>query len=214
MKLSRIAIPGFILLGALPMAGCGSAAADGATSARTVAITVTHTVTPTDSTTIADPSGETPAAPSEVDVTPSSPPTLTAGQRLGLDAFFEPAYVWGESRYDVADRGQVQGVSALVSRCSTPGDSLEMRLENKFKQLKFSVGQSNDSASSKYNLVVAVVANGKQVDVRNIPFNAVQDFSLSVDGVNALEVSFIRKLPEGGCGSSTVRAVVFDGMLS
>ena len=214
MKLSRIAIPGVILLGALPLAGCGSAAADGATSARTVAITVTQTVTPTDSQTSADPSGDAPAAPSEVDVSPSAPPTLTAGQRLGLDAFFEPAYVWEESRYDVADRGQVQGVSALVTSCSTPRQSLEMRLENKFKQLKFSVGQSNDSASSKYNLVVAVVANGKQVDVRNIPFNAVQDFSLPVDGVNALEVSFARNLPTGGCDSDTIRAVVFDGSLS
>jgi hypothetical protein len=154
------------------------------------------------------------STPTEVDISTGAPPTLTAGQRIGLDAFFDPQYGWEESRYDVADRGQVQGVSAFATSCSKPLQFLEMRLQNKFKQLKFSVGQGNDSESSKYDLVVAVVANGKQVDVRNIPFNAVQDFNISVDGVNALEVTFMRNLPTGGCDTKTVRAVIFDATLS
>lgn len=89
-----------------------------------------------------------------------------------------------------------------------------MRLANKFDRVKFSVGQSNDSTSSKYTLIVAVTANGKQLDVRNIPFNRVQDFSVGVDGVNALEISLRRNLSDQSCGSDAIRAVIFDSSLN
>ncbi|WP_347352158.1 hypothetical protein [Intrasporangium sp.] len=105
-------------------------------------------------------------------------------------------------------------MTAQIGECDNEAaQALEMRLANKFDRVKFSVGQANDSDTSKNILSVAIPANGKQLDVRNIPFNRVQDFNVKVEGVNALEISLGQTRRDGDCTGS-VRAVIFDGSLS
>lgn len=144
----------------------------------------------------------------------SSLPTLdqsSAGKRLTLADFFQPESYWTENRFDVADKGQIQGISHLVNSCSE-GDpeTLELRLRNYFKTLDFSVGQDNNSQGSNQVLMVAIYGNGAQVDIKRVPFNKVQNFSVSVQDVNALQLRFFLDRKVDDCGRKTANVVVYD----
>lgn len=143
--------------------------------------------------------------------TPTATPTI--GTLRAAD-FFGRNPQWSEKRFDVADRGQVQGLGTVVASCSRDsGELLELRLSNKFQRLKFAVGQDNGSTGSAQILTVEVVGNNKQIDVRGVPFNTVQDFDISVSGVNALQVHFFLDKQKEGCGRQSVIAVFFNGIL-
>ena len=116
-----------------------------------------------------------------------------------------PTNAWDEERYDIADQKDVQGIAATVQSC---GDSapqeLELRLGNNFEELSFSVAQGNDSRDSDQQLSVEVLANNEQVEIRSVPFNQIQEFTIDVDGVNALKILFYLDDNIDNCGGSVI----------
>lgn len=139
-------------------------------------------------------------------------PPDVKGQTLVLADFFNPDSDWTEGRYDVADRGSVSGIAREVSTCGLGGSvpTLELRLANNFDDLKFEVGQNNDSRSSDQTLTVRVEGNNKQLYVQTIPFNEVQDFSVPVADVNALKIQFYLDEQNENCYQGSVQAVIYD----
>lgn len=127
---------------------------------------------------------------------------------MSLSNFFEPESNWTENRFDVADKSGVSGIATTISGY---GDAqmLELRLANNFDTLYFNVGQANDSKSSDKILVVRVVGNGKQLDVRKVPFNTIQEISVPAKNVNALKIELsLDKTPNQD--SKSILAVVSD----
>ena len=127
------------------------------------------------------------------------------GRKLTLADFHMPTNAWDEERYDIADQKDVQGIAATVQSC---GDSapqeLELRLGNNFEELTFSVAQGNDSRDSDQQLSVEVLANNEQVEIRSVPFNQIQEFTIDVDGVNALKILFYLDDNIDTCGGSVI----------
>jgi hypothetical protein len=200
-------------LAALLLAGCSGGQVPAA-AAVTVTQEVTRTVTPTTDTTTTTTDMESPTSGAEITGPTSAPPTVRPGT-LGLADFFEPSSDWTESRFDVADKGQVQGVSARIDSCSTSNaEVLELRLSNKFTRLSFQVAQANSSKTSDGTLTVEVSGNGRQLDVRKIAFNTVQDFGVPVQGVNATQIKFHLETLNGNCPSGRVIAVLYDAKVS
>ena len=75
---------------------------------------------------------------------------------------------------------------------------------NNFQELTFSVAQANDSQDSDQELSVEVLANNEQVEIRSVPFNEVQEFTIDVDGVNALKILFSLDDNVANCGGSVI----------
>jgi hypothetical protein len=169
----------------LASAACGGDAlspkADETTAAPTTEATTESTTESTSApTTTTEETTSTSSAPGELD--PDD-----VGRRLTLNDFFNPSSSWQEDRFDLADEKQVQGIAADVSSCYS-AQELELRLANNFEELDFSVGQANDSTSSDASVTVEVLANNAQVEIRSVPFNEIQEFSIPVEGVNALKI--------------------------
>jgi hypothetical protein len=143
--------------------------------------------------------------------TPGELDPADVGRRLTLNDFFNPATSWQEDRYDIADQKQVQGIAAEVYSCDSYQE-LELRLANNFDELDFSVGQANDSASSDASVTVEVLANNAQVEIRSVPFNEIQEFSIPVEGVNALKIHVY--LDDRATCRGTVTAVLTDVTLA
>ena len=193
------------------LSACGEAGAQG------IAATVTVTVpanqvsdtsqTPTEeSTTDPDTSATATAGPL---------PPEAAGTTLKLANFFNVDQSWTESRYDIADRRQEQGIGRLVDQCYPQNAPfLELRLANNFNTLKFEVGQSNASQGSDQILIVDVSGNNEQIDIRRVPFNKVQAFDIKVSGVNALRISFYLDSQADGCGRESVEAVLHNAVVN
>lgn len=134
------------------------------------------------------------------------------GRRLTLADFFNPSSEWQEKRYNIADQKDVPGIAAEIDGCYNTSE-LELRLANNFQQLQFSVAQANDSRSSDQLLSVEVLANNAQVDIRSVPFNQIQAFTIPVSGVNALKIRMSLDRSNHPCGGSVV-GVVTDASLS
>lgn len=167
--------------------------------------------TPVDSTTTPSPPGR-----SEDDSSSTTTSVLTPGKPLALSDFFNPSYGWSENRLDVADRGQIKGISAEISSCGAGSttDGLELRLANKFTKIKFLIGQENKSDASDQKLTVEVKANNQQVALESVPFNVVKSFDVPVVGVNAFQIKFSLDPKVTNCGSTgSVTAVVFDAAI-
>ncbi len=127
------------------------------------------------------------------------------GRRLTLADFHMPSTAWDEERYDVADEKDVQGIAAEVDACGDYApQELELRLGNNFQELTFSVAQANDSLDSDQQLSVEVLANNEQVEIRSVPFNQIQEFTIDVDGVNALKILFYLDDNVDDCGGSVI----------
>ncbi len=95
---------------------------------------------------------------------------------------------WKDDRYDIANRSGLTGIGTVMNNCDeSQANKLELRLAGAFTTLKMIAGQDNASASSDEALVVKVIANGKQIDTRHIPFNKLQTFREDITGVNALQ---------------------------
>ncbi len=113
-----------------------------------------------------------------------------------------------ESRFEVADKADVLGISTQVTTTSeNQPERLELRLANNFDRLNFTVGQANDSGSSSRTMVVQVLGNNKQLDVQRVPFNTLQPISVPVTDVNAVIMNFYL---EQGDSYDGVNAVISD----
>jgi hypothetical protein len=136
-----------------------------------------------------------------------------SGSTLTLADFFNPDDSWSEGSFDVADHKAVSGIADDISGC---GDyyakELELRLEDNYKRLDFSVGQTNGSKTSDQVLTVAVLANGRQIAVQNVPFNKIQSFSVPVTAVNSLKIDFYVQ-DNGNCQGS-VTALIFKPVIN
>ena len=138
------------------------------------------------------------------------------GRQLGLDDFFNATSEWEERRYDLADQQDVPGVGATVGTCGDrtySNQTLELRLGNNFSELTFSAAQANSSQRSDQNLVVEIVANNEQRDIRSVPFNQTQEFTLDVEGVNALVIRLYLDDAVENCGGS-VLGVVYEATVN
>jgi hypothetical protein len=192
-------------------AACSSFAGDSSAATTTArSTTASHTST----------SSSTSSSSSSTASTSASPGgplgTDAAGRKLTLADFFQPDSQWAEKRYDIADKKQVQGIGTTVVQCSsgTPRE-LELRLANNFDQLSFSVGQANDSPASDQNVSVEVLGNNQQIDIRSVPFNQIQQFTIPVTGVNALKIDLRLDSDVQNCGrTGSVNAVLTDITLS
>jgi hypothetical protein len=182
-----------VTVAALAGSGCRGAPAKPAPAA---APSATETPTPVETTSsptpdatvsdeIADPSdSESPSGPAVL-------ATTVSGRSLTLSDVFSAEGEWEESRYDVGDRSEIQGIAARLRGCGEDEKAeLELRLAHHFSRLTMNVGQANNSRSSDVSLVVAIVANGKQVDVRRVPFDRIQPFTVNVKDVNAVKLRF------------------------
>jgi hypothetical protein len=127
------------------------------------------------------------------------------GRKLTLTDFFMPSTSWEERRYDLAEKKDVQGIATEVFQCGDyNAQGLELRLANNFQELTFSVAQDNDSPNSDQQLSVEVIANNEQVEIRSVPFNQIQEFTIPVDGVNALKILFYLDETVADCGGSVI----------
>lgn len=193
----------------LGTAACSSFAGDSADATTAARTTTTHTSAAATTT-----SESTTSSSSSAPTSPGGPlGTESAGRPLHLNDFFAPSQNWAEKRYDIADKSQVQGIGTTVQYCGsgyTPQE-LELRLANNFDQLTFSVGQANDSQASDQSVSVEVLANNQQVEIRSVPFNQIQQFSIPVTGVNALKIQLSLDEDVPNCGrSGSAVAVLTD----
>lgn len=152
---------------------------------------------------------------SSSDDTPTSgPPVLqtnASGRTLGLADVFSTVGNWDEARYDVGDVSSILGLGAIIDSCGPNGMvELELRLAHHFNTLKMKVGESNSSQSSSDALVVQIIANGKQLDSRRIPFDAQQSFDLPIKDVNALKIDI--SLDPDKCEYNKSVTAVVEGM--
>jgi hypothetical protein len=199
----------------LGTAACSSFAGDSSSTTSTShkSTSAARTTTPADASTSTSTSSS-----SSTSSSPGGPlGSDSAGRPLHLNDFFGPSQDWSEKRYDIADKSQVQGIGAQVVQCGSNGSSpeLELRLANNFDQLTFSVGQANDSRASDQNVSVEILANNQQVDIRSVPFNQIQQFSVPVTGVNALKIDLSLDEDVQNCGrTGSVVAVLTDITLS
>jgi hypothetical protein len=207
------------------VAGCSSSPSTSGQSPSPSAMSPTSEATSTFATASSATASESPSATTDVTSDTETPASENSGAvvlgpsrggaTLVLADFFQPTSEWSEGSYDLADRKGIEGISAEVSTCySDNANFLELRLADNFKTLTFEAAQSNDSKSSDQTLTIAVQANGRQVTAKNIPFNKVQDFSVSVAGVNSLRLLFyLSTQPSSNCRGS-VNAVIFKTVVS
>lgn len=224
LGLSRVSSAGLVLVGLLITSGCSGGAKPSASNGP-VTVTVVQTPSDSPSSTLSD-SGDstsdsvspTDTATGSADAGGSATDTLVIdpprhGVPLALANFFEPDNVWSEGSENIADRKGLQGIFAEISSCGNYSRELELRLEDNYKSLSFSVGQANNSRNINQTLTVAVQANGSQVAIKNIPFNKLQNFTVPVTSVNALQIQFYLDSQNPNCGGSVV-AVLYNAVLS
>jgi hypothetical protein len=206
----------------LTLAAAGCSGSKPAVSAPRATVTQTVTTSSSDSPSDAiDPTASDSVDPSSdlstdpLSESPSGPAVLPPGREgstLTLADFFDPGSSWTEGSYDVASRKAVQGIYSPVSYCGSSNPrELELRLGDNYKTLSFSVGQTNDSDRSDEILTVAVKANGRQIIVKNLPFNTIQVFSVPVTMVNSLQVDFYIS---GDICVGSIDALLFKPVLS
>jgi hypothetical protein len=195
----------------LGTAACSSFAGDSAdastTSPRSTSASQTTSSSETSTSTSTSSTSASPGGPLGSDA---------AGRKLTLADFFQPDSQWSEKRYDIADKSQVQGIGTTVVQCSSGSPrELELRLANNFDELTFSVGQANDSQASDQNVSVEVLGNNQQIDIRSVPFNQIQEFTIPVTGVNALKIDLRLDSDVPNCGrTGSVIGVLTDITLS
>lgn len=205
LHLSRRAVALLLTTGiVLSGAGCASPLTSDATEETSAATSSDASPTPGPVT-----STSTSSATPTPDDDAEGPQPGDEGRRLRLADFFEPSSSWEEERYDVADQKAVPGIAARVEGCYNSYQELELRLANNFDELRFSVAQANDSRQSDQSVSVEVIANNSQAEIRSVPFNEVQTFTVPVSGVNALKIRFSLDDRVEDCGGSVI-AVVSD----
>ncbi len=201
---------GGIPLLALSLTACAAGAASpqatetSQTASASADVTTNPAETSSPSTTESSPESSTspPLTSSTEEAGVNTPPS---DEPLGLNDFFRPSDDWEANRYDIAGRSDVQGIAATVGYCGESyAEEIELRLSNKFASLDFKVGQADNSESSDQDLTVEVLANNEQAEIRAVPFNQVQQFTIDVDSVNAVKIRFYIDSISGGCEGSVI----------
>jgi hypothetical protein len=169
------------------------------------------TESPSESPSEIETESEEPSEEPEGDVSPSGSVVLgssASGRALTLGDIFGATLEWEETRYDIADRKDVQGIGVTLSYCGeTSGGELELRLARNFTRLTLNVGQANNSPSSDDVLVAEIVANGRQKDIRRIPFDRIHKFDVNVKDVNALKVRLWIEDGDNDCNDDVIGVV-------
>ena len=139
-------------------------------------------------------------------------PEPVAGEPLTLGDFFEPNRRWTENSFSVADMSDVKGMANDTLSCGEQYEEsgLELRLQNKFDTLAFSVAESNGSKKSDQQLVVRVMADNDQLDVKRIAFNEVESFTVPVTDRNAVRIEVNLDDEVDDCSAGSAQAVIFD----
>lgn len=208
-----------VALGGLLLSGCGQVPAPIGTAVPTAAPSPTALVespapsaepTPANQRSSASPTPKTAYSPAS---TASAQPP--APGRLTLNQFHNPSEGWTESTFDVAGRKSVEGF-AYELRCGfSDPQQLELRLQNSYQELKFSVGQEdNQSGPADQQVEVQINANNKPVQSRKVPFNQVEPFEVSVRDVNSLVLDFSIDRAGSRTCRNNIQVVVFDAQLS
>lgn len=212
----------------LVMAACSSSGqapaprepADAAPTEQVTVSTEPETTEPEPTATITPTAASEPTEPSEhdtLDEASSDVPRIQPGVPLGLDGFFRPGENWDEKVYNVADLDSVQGITTSVERCGLDrAQVLELRTQNDFETLSFSVGQANESESSSERLLVEVIGdNGPPLHAARVGWNEIVPFSeLPIDAVGAVKIRVALDDEVERCGWESVIAVFFDVTLS
>lgn len=197
----------------LTVTGCAGEVLNPDRAAETTTAPEETTSSATETSAEASTSETTTAEPSDADADGPLDPE-DEGRKLTLTDFFMPSSNWEERRYDLAEKKDVQGIATTVSYCGDYGaQELELRLGNNFEELTFSVAQDNESPDSDQQLSVEVLANNDQVEIRSVPFNQIQEFTIGVDGVNALKILFYLDDNVQDCGGSVI-GVLTDATVS
>jgi hypothetical protein len=202
---------GAVVAGLVALATVTACGSDWTETEPEAAATTTATTTAQSSTAAATTATSSPAGDSSSSSSDGELGEDAEGRRLTLADFFEPGSQWEEERYNIADQRDVPGIGTQISGCYG-FQELELRLGNNFDTLEFSVAQANDSRESDQNVSVEVLANNSQVEIRSVPFNQIQSFSIPVSGVNALKIQMSLDDRVDGCGGSVI-AVLTDATL-
>ncbi|GAA2156102.1 hypothetical protein GCM10009826_17790 [Humibacillus xanthopallidus] len=183
----------------------------------TVTVTSAVTVTAMSTPQVTSESSTSEATPTGLETSAGSAPVQPdkRGSELGLVDFFNPSNDWTEDRYDIGSAKQVRGISTAVSQCSADASTtLELRLANNFDSLEFRAGQGNSSAVSTQTLLVAVTSNGRQAEIKRVPFNSVVPIRIDARGVNALIIQLYKDKVNEYCESGSLTAVLTDVRLT
>lgn len=194
------------------LAGCG-----GGDSEPGPTVTVTEKVTVPAEPEPAVPSADTEDAGPETAGTSDGPGTLDPSNVKDRDltladaAKMDPEEGWRTDRFNIAKTSDVRGHATDIDCYGS--SELEYRLENKFTKLDFSTGQANTSESSDDILKLEILGDGEQIDVKNIPFNEIESFSVDVTDVNALRINASLDDESGTC-EGDVTAVIYNVRLN
>lgn len=217
----KVAVCTSLLVLASVLSSCGQDSDSEPATAETTTVTVT--AEPPPATQDSSPVSEESTAPADEALSSPSAdgPTVLAPDKdrdrdLTLfDVFAQsPEDGWQEDRYDVASTKGIKGIATETSECYDSADSqMEFRLANGFNDFNFKAGQANSSESSEETLKIEVYGDGKQLDVKNVPFNREVEISVDVGGVNALQVRASQDEDKSSC-SEDLTAVFYSIRLS
>lgn len=207
-----------VAMAGLLMSACGQDPAPTGTPETTAspaatATAETATVEPTPST------GQSNATSPEPGTTYSPASTASAQPpapgRLTLKQFHNPSSGWTESTFDVAGRKEVDGFAYRLSCGASDPRQLELRLQNAYQELKFSVGQDDkQSGPADQQVEVQIIANNKPLQSRKVPFNQAEPFEVPVRDVNSLVLAFSVDRAGSKTCRDNIEVVVFDARLS
>jgi hypothetical protein len=188
--------------------GHGKASASVSTP-QTVTVTETPTSTPVDSESVPTDVVSGGSVPSVSGIVPPG----RANTPLTLNDFFNPDGNWEQAVVNVADQSGVQAIRGDLGSCGDDAE-LELRLNDRFRTLKFDVGEDNTSPSSDQTLVVTVSVNGQQVNAKKVGFNTILPLSVNVTSANSVKIDFEND-PNGSCGNEErVYPLLFNAVVS
>lgn len=128
-------------------------------------------------------------SPSDTDTSTSGEPPRT-GDYLSLQHFHMPEG-WEEKNYDVANRKQLLGVGTeLEHDYLRKVVGLELRPGASYSRLTFETGMAMDSELSLLPMLVRVMTDGKQAELKRVAFGRIQAFDLNIQGVSAVRIRF------------------------
>lgn len=198
----------------LLIAACGNFATEAPSGAPTsLSPTVSSSAAPPSSPSVTESPSEAGPSASTSTGPPIIEPSAGVPQKLVLSDAFK-AEGWDEGSFKPAGRsGDVNGFVSTVE-CSQGQDyPLEFRLGAQPGELRFTVVQELRSESAANTVEVAVEADGRVVETKNIGFKDSAAFVVDVTGVASLRILVARAEDRNRCqGPST--ALIYGTELS
>lgn len=217
------AVVSAFLLAACSSSGTGGSGSGAPSSASVAASSPASSVAPTSSAPASlEPLSSAPLSSVPVSqpgsvIAPSSVPSVPSGvvtpgkpnQTLTKDDFFQ-ADSWTQALFDVANQRGVSGLKSDGLGCGSTVET-ELRLEDAYHTLAFSVGQANDSPASDVIMTVTVAVDGRDALAKPVGFNAIQKLSVDVSNANSVKIDV--KYPGPHC-SDNIYPVIFNATVS